>query len=106
MWIPEGDTASNVNVAGVKKILAAINPLVAVRVENLRASASALSRYGLDSPRLVLAIDRGDEGSVRRNILVGAPTAGGNYATVGSADAIFVISHSAVNALMSQLLSK
>ena len=106
VWIPEGDTASNVNVAGVKKILAAINPLVAVRVENLRASASALSRYGLDSPRLVLAIDRDDEGSVRRNILVGAPTAGGNYATVGSADAIFVISHSAVNALMSQLLSK
>lgn len=106
MWIPDGDAAAEVNAAGVNKVLSAINPLVAVRVENLKASASDLSRYGLDVPRLILAVDRADEGSVRRNILVGGPAKSGYYATVGSADAIFVISHSAVNALMSQLLKK
>jgi hypothetical protein len=70
----------------------------------LKAAPADLARYGLDAPRLVLAVDRGVAGSVRRNILIGKETRGGYYATVGSADAIFVVSRESVQALMSPLL--
>lgn len=105
MWVPEEDSASDViNDESIKKILGALNPLQAVRVETLKAAPADLARYGLDAPRLVLAVDRGVAGSVRRNILIGKETRGGYYATVGSADAIFVVSRESVQALMSPLL--
>lgn len=80
-----------VNVAAVEKVLSAVNPLRAARVVKLKVSAGELSTYGLDKPRLTLAIDMVRDDSIRRNILVGERAEGGFYATVGASDAVFVL---------------
>lgn len=90
---------------GVDRVLAAVNPLVAVRVENLKVSASGLGDYGLDRPFLTIAIDQDRDDSVRRNVIIGDRTAGGRYATVGSSDAVFVISEKTVNDFLAPLVS-
>ena len=97
---PEGAVVSD---AGVARVLAALAPLRALRVEKLKVAVSDLARYGLDRPVLCLSIDldRGD--AVRRNVFVGARTDGGAFATVGASDAIFVISDRTVEALSSPL---
>jgi len=51
-----------------------------------------------------VAIDQETGDAVRRNILVGGRTEGGRFATVGSSEAIFVISDETVDALSSQLV--
>ena len=98
---PEGAVAST---AGIARVLDALMPLTALRVERLRAAAADWARYGLERPVLRLAVDLDRENAVRRNVLVGAETPeGGRYATVGAADAVFVISDEAFKALSSPL---
>ena len=100
---PNGAQAA-VRMEGVEKVLAAINPLDAERVEKLKVAASDLDRYGLGTPYFTVAIDQDVENSVRRNILIGAKTDGGRFATIGSADAVFVVSDAVTDALTTPLV--
>jgi len=84
---------------GISRVLGALSPLVAQRVEKLKVSAADLDGYGLGVPFLTVAVDLDRENAVRRNVLVGAKTKGGRYATVGSADAVFVVSEETVRRL-------
>ena len=106
MWNVESAEGSQLAVLkdGVERVLAAIDPLEAERVEKLKVSAADLDRYGLGSPYFKVAIDQDVENSVRRNTLVGAKTDGGRFATVGSADAVFVISEASTEALTAPLV--
>jgi len=94
-----GEDRSAVRPKGISRILEALNPLVAERVERLKVAAADLDRYGLGDPFLTVAVDLDREDAVRRNVLVGARTNGGRFATVGSADAVFVISKETVERL-------
>ena len=85
------DVRGTVDTKAVASILSALNPMEALRVVKLKVSASDLAVYGLDRPFLTLAVDQDRENAVRRNIIVGAETEGGRYATVGSSDAVFVL---------------
>jgi len=106
-WALESsDDGAVVRPEGVAKVLAALNPLVAVRVEKLKVSAADLDGYGLGVPFLTVAVDLDCENAVRRNILVGAKTKGGRFATVGSADAVFVISEETVGRLSAEPVGK
>ena len=99
-WNVESDDGGkNADGAGVAALLAALNPLRAVRVEKLKVSASDLDDYGLDRPFMTLAVDQNRADAVRRNILVGGETKGGRFATIGSADAIFVLSDATLKKL-------
>lgn len=95
-----------VDEQGVEKLIATLSPLVAERVEKLKVAASDLDDYGLDKPFLTVAVDQDSEEAVRRNVLVGAKTSGGRFATVGSADAVFVISDETVERLSVPLLER
>jgi len=92
-----------VDQSGVEKVLSAINPLRAVRVVALKVSAADLAGYGLEDPFLTIAVDQDAGDGVRRNILLGGKTSGGRFATVGSSDAVFVISSSDVESLSARL---
>ena len=72
-------------------MLSVLNPMRASKVVKLKASATEMAEYGLDDPFCTIAVDRAQEDSVRKNIRIGAETKGGRYATIGSADAVFVI---------------
>lgn len=91
---------------GISTVLSSINPLIALRIERLKVSAKDLDDYGLDSPFLTVAIDQELDGAVRRNIIVGKRTKDGRFATIGSSDAIFVISDDQVDALSSEIAGK
>ena len=85
--------ARRVNDEAVKALLSALARVEATGVEALAASADDLRRCGLDKPALVLAVDVDAADAVRQNILIGGSApGGGRYATVGGADAVFVIS--------------
>ena len=99
-----GKEGATVLPEGVDAVLAAINPLTAERVEKLKVPASELDGYGLGAPYLTVAVDQDREDAVRRNILVGGRTVGGRFATVGSADAVFVVSDAVVEALSAPLV--
>lgn len=81
---------------GIASVLSAVNPLRAERIERLKVSASDLAAYGLENPRLTVAVDQDIEKSLRRNIMIGNRTENGCFATVGSSDAVFVISDETV----------
>ena len=85
--------ARRVNDGAVKALLSALARVEATGVETLAATADDLRRCGLDKPAVTLAVDVDAVDAVRQNVLVGgnAP-GGGRYATVGGADAVFVIS--------------
>ncbi len=90
----EGSADSRrVNDGAVKALLSALARVEATGVETLAATADDLRRCGLDKPAFVLAVDVDAADAVRQNVLIGgnAP-GGGRYATVGGADAVFVIS--------------
>ena len=93
-----------VDSAAVAGLLKKINPLKAVRTVALKATQSELSKYGLENPCYKVAIDQTTEGSVRKNILIGHKTDGGHFATIGAADAIFVISDETVKVLTAELI--
>ena len=82
-----------VNDEAVKALLSALARVEATGVASLAATADDLRRCGLDKPAFVLAVDVDAADAVRQNILIGGSApGGGRYATVGGADAVFVIS--------------
>ena len=90
---------------GVATVLAALSPLKATEIVKLKVAADELEKYGLEKPMLRLAVDLDRVNAVRRNIFVGAEApGGGRYATVGSADAVFVISRESFDALSKPLV--
>ena len=91
---------------GVAAVLASVNPLKADRIVRLKVTAAELGQFGLDEPFLTVAIDQESDGAVRRNILIGKETKGGRFATVGSADAVFVLPGEAVRKLSSAIVEK
>ena len=95
-----------VNVKGVESVLSVINPLAAVRIEKLAVVAADLDDYGLDTPFLTVASDQDSDETIRRNILIGKKTRGGRFATIGSSDAIFVISDATVSRLSASIVGK
>ena len=95
-----------VNVKGVESVLSVINPLAAVRIEKLAVVAADLDDYGLDTPFLTVAIDQDSDETIRRNILIGKKTRGGRFATIGSSDAIFVLSDATVSRLSASIVGK
>lgn len=105
-WTIETESYSewSVREESVGAILEALKSLSSVRIEELTPSASDLSRFGLDVPSYTLAVDQEKIGAVRRNILIGAPTKGGRYATVGSSDAVFVIPERTISILTAPLV--
>ena len=85
--------ARRVNEEAVKALLSALARVEATGVEALAATADDLRRCGLDKPAFVLAVDVDAADAVRQNVLIGGSApGGGRYATVGGADAVFVIS--------------
>ena len=85
--------ARRVNDEAVKALLSALARVEATGVETLAATADDLRRCGLDKPAFVLAVDVDAADAVRQNVLIGGSApGGGRYATVGGADAVFVIS--------------
>ena len=90
----EGSADSRrVNDGAVKALLSALARVEATGVETLAATADDLRRCGLDKPAFVLAVDVDAADAVRQNVLIGGTApGGGRYATVGGADAVFVIS--------------
>lgn len=92
-----------VDAEAVETLLSALCPLKAERIATLSAAAADLSRYGLEKPSHTLSVDQERRGAVRRNIFIGARTKEGRYATVGSAEAIFVISEKTAEALSAPL---
>ena len=91
---------------GVARVLGVVNPLEAGRIVKLKVSADDLGGYGLEKPRLTVAIDLEREDAIRRNILVGDATDGGCFATVGSSDAVFVLPESAVYDLSADIVEE
>ncbi|MCR5750936.1 MAG: DUF4340 domain-containing protein [Kiritimatiellae bacterium] len=108
VWSAETDEGRDLVVreAGVKGVLSALNPLKASHVVSLKASASDLARYGIEKPFHQIAVDQEKESSVRRNILIGAAVEGGHYATIGSAEAIFVLPKKVVSLLVAPLVEE
>ena len=106
-WNLENGSSDAVpDAKGIGSVLSAINPLSAVRIERLRVSAADLDDYGLDRPFLTVAIDQEGSESVRRNIIIGKKTAGGQFATIGSSDAVFVIGEAELAALSANIVGK
>lgn len=95
-----------VSARGVSDVIAALSPLKAMRVARLKVLASELADYGLDAPSLKISIDLARDGAVRRNVLIGARAEDGVYATVGAADAVFVISYETLKALSTPLVGE
>lgn len=106
VWSVEAPADGVVDEQGVADLIETLCPLVAERVEKLKVAASDLDDYGLDRPMLTVAIDQDNEDAVRRNVLVGAKAPGGRFATIGSADAVFVISDETVEKLSVPLVSE
>ena len=99
--LAEGSAPATVNVEALKKLLAALTRVEATAVETLAASPADVRRCGLDAPALVIALDFEGADAVRRNLMLGARTPdGGRYATVGGADAVFVLDRATAAALM------
>ena len=99
--LAEGSAPATVRVDAVKTLLAALTRVEAKSVETMAATPDDLRRCGLDAPTLVIAVDFEGQDAVRRNIMLGAVApGGGRYATVGGADAVFVLDRSTTSALM------
>lgn len=94
---------TRVDMQAIAAILAELHPLKAVRIEKLKVSPNDLKAYGLEHPRASLGIDVKSPGVLRRNILIGNEVEDGVYATVGSADAIFVLPTRTVRAFLAPL---
>lgn len=103
-WILEGGTPATVSVEAVKKLLTALTRVEATGVETVAATPDDFRRCGLDSPHLTIAVDFEDANAVRLSLqLGGAAAGGGRYATVGGADAVFILSRAVVQELTVKL---
>lgn len=92
------------NPAAIKALLTALARVEAVNVETVAATPADFKRCGLDAPACTVTVDIETTETARRNILLGgAASGGGRYATVGGADAVFVISKQTAAALMTDL---
>ena len=99
--LAEGSAPATVRVDAVKTLLAALTRVEAKSVETMAATPEDLRRCGLDAPTLVIAVDFEGQDAVRRNLMLGSvASGGGRYATVGGADAVFVLDRSTTSALM------
>ena len=88
----------------IKALLTALAHVEAVSVETVAATPADFRRCGLDKPACIVTIDVETTGNARRNVLLGGATSGGGrYATVGGADAVFVVSKQTAAALMTDL---
>ena len=106
-WSVEASSApGRASEGGITRVLGVVNPLEAGRIVKLKVSADDLGGYGLDKPRLTVAIDLEREDAIRRNILVGDATDGGCFATVGASDAVFVLPESAVYDLSADIVEE
>ena len=106
-WSVEASSVSGtVSEGGITRVLGVVNPLEAGRIVKLKVSADDLGGYGLDKPRLTVAIDLEREDAIRRNILVGDATDGGSFATVGASDAVFVLPETAVYDLSADIVEE
>lgn len=106
-WSVEASSVpGTVSEGGITRVLGVVNPLEAGRIVKLKVSADDLGGYGLDKPRLTVAIDLEREDAIRRNILVGDATSGGCFATVGASDAVFVLPESAVYDLSADIVEE
>lgn len=106
-WSVEASSVpGTVSEGGITRVLGVVNPLEAGRIVKLKVSADDLGGYGLDKPRLTVAIDLEREDAIRRNILVGDATDGGCFATVGASDAVFVLPESAVYDLSADIVEE
>jgi len=103
-WMSE-DTDKGVLIDGdaVSRLVSMLEAFKAVRVVGFNVSAADLGAFGLDAPIRTVAVDQTVEGAVRRNILIGDVTDGGRYATLGAADAVFVISPECAAALLAPI---
>ena len=97
-------TVRRVADTAVKGVLSALARLEAVGVETLAATADDMRRCGLDKPSFILAVDVESADAMRYNVLLGGSApGGGRYATVGGADAVFVLSRRTVADLTAPL---
>ena len=104
--VESAETSGKVDQAALDGVLSALNPLRAQWIVKMKVSASDLRNYGLESPRLTLAVDQTKDDSVRRNVLVGNDAQGGAFATVGSSDAVFVLPEDVVRRLSAPLVAE
>lgn len=104
--IENGAANASVSSDGVEKILSVLNPLKAERVEKLNVTTADLDDYGLDAPTLTVAIDQNVDESVRRNVIIGKRAEKGWFATIGSSDAVFVVSDKIVRNLSAAVEKK
>ena len=100
---PEAGAPPRIDPAALAAILDELHPLRAERLVKLKVQPADLRRYGLEDPRVTVGIDLTAPGSVRRNILIGDVVENGAYATIGAADAVFVLSDRAVRAFLAPL---
>ena len=97
-----------VNEAGIASALSVLNPLQAEKVERLKVTNADLSAYGLETPCMKIAIDLEKSDAVRKNILIGSPADGNGsrFVTLGSSDAVFVISEKTFSSLTAEIISE
>lgn len=98
----EGTVATD----AVDHLLAELNPLKAIRIEQLKVKEDDLRRCGLANPRFTVSVTSAKEYELRRNVLIGEKTEGGSFATIGASDAIFVLSDETVERLTAPLVSE
>ncbi len=90
--------------SAIKAVLTALARVEAANVETVAATPADFKRCGLDAPACVVTVDIESAEAARRNILLGGTApGGGRYATVGGADAVFVVSKQTAAALMTDL---
>lgn len=93
-----------VNAAAVKRLLTALSRVEAAGVEALSATPAVFARCGLDKPAFVISADLSGDAALHREIILGgAASGGGRYATVGGADAVFIVPRTTVAALTASL---
>ena len=104
--IEQNTTVGDVDLALLHAKLAVLSDLKAEWIVKLKVAASELREYGLEDPAWILGIDQERADTVRRNILIGDRAQGGYFATIGSAEAVFVLSDDVVQTLVKNPIQK
>jgi len=102
---PPKPPSGAVNEAAVKRLLTALSRVEAASVETLSATSGDFTRCGLDKPAFVVAIDLAGDNAVHREVVIGgAASGGGRFATVGGADAVFILPRTTIAALTASII--
>lgn len=96
---------SAVNETAIKEILSVFESLVADKVVKIHPEPQDLRAFGLETPYLIVSIDRSQFDVPRKNLLIGTETEGGRYATIGVSDAIFILPTSILERLKYDIIS-